>query len=376
MLDCASFYGFLKNAGVDFCTGVPDSLLKDFCAFLGDHALPSEHIIAANEGGAVGLAIGHYLATGRAALVYMQNSGQGNAVNPLLSICDPEVYGIPMLLLVGWRGEPSTKDEPQHVKQGRVTRAIFEAMELPFEILSDQPEIVERQVTGLINRSLEESRPVALMVKRETFADYSARKAVGSKYALSREASIEALLDMLPLDAIVVSTTGHISRELYTCREKRGDGHGRDFLMVGGMGHTSQVALGIAMSQSKRPVFCFDGDGSTLMHMGGMALAGQSECRNFKHIVFNNGAHGSVGGQPTLGFSVNLSQVALACGYKHAESVTDAQMLKACGKGLLNKEGPTFVEVRVSLPFRDDLARPSTTPEENKTSLMRFIHAS
>lgn len=375
MLDCGFFYRTLRGNGIGFFAGVPDSLLKHFCACLSDLTLPEEHVIAANEGGAVGLAAGHYLATGKPALVYLQNSGQGNAVNPLLSVCDPEVYGIPMLLVMGWRGEPGTHDEPQHGKQGRVMKGLFEAMEIPFEVLSSKEGLVGPQVEHLIEKSLKERRPVALVVKKGTFAQYSAPP-VQSPHLLLRETAIETLAGLLPADAVVVATTGHISRELYAYRERHGEGHERDFLMVGGMGHASQVALGVALAQPDRPVFCFDGDGATLMHMGGLALVGQSACRNLKHVVFNNGAHGSVGGQPTVGFAVGFREIAYACGYSCAFSADDLGSLIRAGKELVAEPGPGFLEVRVSADARPDLERPATSPAENKRYLMGFINAS
>ena len=374
MLDCAFFCQLLRDKGVSFFTGVPDSLLKSFCAFLSDHIESSEHVIAANEGGAIGLAVGHYLATGRPALVYMQNSGQGNAINPLLSICDPQVCGIPMLLLVGWRGEPGTKDEPQHVKQGQVTTSLFDAMHVPYDILSSEPELAAAQVEVMFRKSLEGSCPVALVVKKGIFSKYEALGGEGADL-LVREHVVELLLHSLPSEAIVVATTGHISREVYACRKRAGQSHDRDFLMVGGMGHASQVALGLALAQHDRPVFCFDGDGASIMHMGGMALVGQSGCRNLKHIVFNNGAHGSVGGQPTLGFQVKLDHIALGCGYVQVRSVDTAEELASAGKELASCPGPAFLEIRVSVAARADLERPAPRPLENKKSVMEFLNA-
>ena len=373
MLDCDFFHQILRDRGIGFFAGVPDSLLKYFCAYLSDHVPSNEHVIAANEGGAVGLAAGHYLATGRPAMVYLQNSGQGNAVNPLLSLCDPEVSGIPMLLLVGWRGEPGIHDEPQHIKQGRVMNALFDAMEVPFEVLSAEAACASAQVEKLMALALKGSRPVALVVQKGTFSPCDLNNFRPSFCCLSRENAIEKLAALLPPDAAVVSTTGHISRELHACRKRCGEGHGQDFMMVGSMGHASQVALGIALAQPERSVFCFDGDGATLMHMGGLALAGQSGCRNLKHIVFNNGAHGSVGGQPTVAFSVSLTDVARACGYAFAGSVSGKEEFMAGARKMIDCTGPAFLEICVASGARGDLERPDTSPAGNKREFMEFM---
>ena len=373
MLKCESFYRLLQYEGIGFFTGVPDSLLKYFCAYLSDHTGHSEHVIAANEGGAVALAAGHYLATGNPAMVYLQNSGQGNAVNPLMSLCDPEVYGIPMLLLVGWRGEPGVQDEPQHRKQGRVATALFDAMEIPHEILSSNSDVAGEQLGRMLELSIAQKQPVALVVRKETFDAYDRQASSCSAKLPRREEAIDFLVDRLPQHSVVVATTGHISRELYASRKRRKEGHEQDFLMVGGMGHASQVALGIALAQPERPVYCFDGDGAALMHMGGLALVGQSTCSNLRHVLFNNGAHGSVGGQPTVGLAVDLCGVARSCGYGSVTRALDQHELDVAGRNLVSAQGPAFLEVQVSLDFRPDLERPNTTPEQNKRCLMGFL---
>ena len=242
MISPQQFYTACKQQGIKFFTGVPDSLLKDFCAFLTDNESNKSHIIAVNEGCAIGLSTGHYLATGHPALVYMQNSGQGNAINPLLSLADPEVYGIPMFLVVGWRGEPGVHDEPQHIKQGRVMKGIFDAMEIPNEILEDNCVKMNMQVLKLIKRSQEESRPVAVIVKSGLFEKYDLQNMRKSPYPLSREGVIATVVGNIPQNAIIVATTGHISRELDQFRANNGQDHCRDFLPVGSMGHACQIA--------------------------------------------------------------------------------------------------------------------------------------
>ena len=349
------FIDTLCEASIDCFVGVPDSLLKSFCAYVTDNC-GRGHVIAANEGGAVGLASGHYLATGRIALVYMQNSGQGNAVNPLASLADPDVYSIPMVLLVGWRGEPGVKDEPQHVKQGRVTVPLFEMLGIPAEVLPDD-EFAALEVTRrMVGLAKSECRPVALIVRKGFFAEYKLQDWRPDIAVLPREQAIEEVLKSLPDDAVVVSTTGMISREVYETRERLGQDHSRDFLTVGSMGHASMIALGIAKAQPSRRVYCLDGDGSSIMHMGNMAIVGQSGCANLAHIVFNNAAHDSVGGQPTVGDAIDLPAIAAACGYNRPGS-------------------PTFREIKVAKGARKDLGRPKEPPQVNKMLYMKTLAA-
>lgn len=353
MLGVTRFVDCLKICGVDFFTGIPDSLLKNFCAYVTDHC-GANHVIAANEGGAVGLASGHYLATGKPALVYMQNSGQGNAVNPLASLADPDVYSIPMILLVGWRGMPGVHDEPQHVKQGKITISLFETMGIPTTVLADDECAALQQVKLAVQQAKTAKRPVALIVKKGLFGDYALQNKEPDIAGLKREDAIEGILKSLPADAVVVSTTGMISREVYETRERLGEGHARDFLTVGSMGHASQIALGIAMAQPTRPVFCLDGDGASIMQMGNMAIVGQSHCGNLTHIVLNNAAHDSVGGQPTVGGTIDLPAIAAACGYN------------ALGH-------PTFRQVLVAKGARKDLGRPKEPPQVNKSLFMETL---
>ena len=353
MIKVEQFVSTLKSSGIDFFTGVPDSLLKSFCAYVTDNC-GENHVIAANEGGAVGLAAGHYLATGKPALVYMQNSGQGNAVNPLCSLADPDVYSIPMVLLVGWRGEPGVKDEPQHVKQGKVTVSLFETLGIPTEILPDDDESAADVTRKMVEKAKTESRPVALIVRKGLFAEYKLQNKKPDIAALPREQAIEGVLRTLPEDAVVVSTTGMISREVYETRERLGQDHSRDFLTVGSMGHASMIAMGIAKTQPNRRVYCLDGDGASIMQMGNMAIVGSSECANLTHIVFNNAAHDSVGGQPTVGGAISLPIIAAACGY--------------------NEPGhPTFKMILVAKGARKDLGRPKEPPQVNKALYMKTL---
>ena len=298
MIQPKTFLDGLKGSGIDFYAGVPDSLLKNICAYIEDNAPKTEHIIAANEGNALSLGIGYHLATGKVPLIYMQNSGLGNIVNPLMSLADEEVYSVPMLLMIGWRGEPGVKDEPQHKKQGRVTLETLDAMEILYEILT--PDMDDEKAVAVINRAKsyvqEKNAPFGLVVKKDCLEAYKLRSAEVTNFPLVREQAIKILVDNLEDDAVVVSTTGVTSRELFEYQEELKQGHEKDFLTVGGMGHASQIALGIALQHPNRPVYCFDGDGAMLMHMGALAINASMPCKNYKHIVFNNGAHDSVGG--------------------------------------------------------------------------------
>ena len=409
------FIDTLGSYGIDFFAGVPDSLLKNFCAVLSARLDGRHNIIAANEGGAVGLAAGHYLATGRPACVYMQNSGEGNAVNPLASLMDGDVYGLPALLVIGWRGEPGVKDEPQHAKQGKITLSLLDCLGIPYSVLSDDESVASAQIADAI-AVINAGGVYALVVRKGTFSapeDVPAAEpsAAADVPELSRESAIQAVAAALGPQDIVVSTTGMISRELFEYRASSGMGHGHDFLTVGSMGHASQIALGIALERPDRRVCCFDGDGAVLMHMGSMAIVGQSGASNYVHIVFNNGAHDSVGGQPTVGLAVDLCAVARAVGYRSAVRVSTAAELRSALPGLLSGAGspagsgagsvaegaadsvagsgagssagssassvagPAFLEVIVRKGNRPDLGRPTTTPVQNRDAFMDFLKA-
>lgn len=368
------FEAFTAN-GVSFVTGVPDSLLKHFCAYVTDNVPAERHVIAANEGSAVGLAAGHYLSSGNPALVYLQNSGLGNAVNPLLSMADPEVYAIPMVVMVGWRGAPGVNDEPQHVKQGAVTITMLEAMGVPVfvgDAESDWNDLVRKAV----GEAKATSGPVALVVKPGAFASYALKDRGiqnNSEVLLTREAMIEAVLDTIPADSFIVSTTGMASRELFELRVARGEGHARDFLTVGSMGHASQIALGIALDQPDRRVVCLDGDGAVIMHAGCLSTVGQLQPKNLLHFVLNNGAHDSVGGQPTASTNVDFVALATANGYGHAVSVATQDQLSAAVPHALSLEGPALIELRIRPGARSDLGRPTTAPKENKAGFVNGL---
>lgn len=373
MLAPSFFYHTLAERGVTFYAGVPDSLLKSLCAYITDHSDDKHHIIAANEGNAIGLAAGYHLATGEIPVVYMQNSGLGNATNPLISLTDKDVYDIPVLLVIGWRGEPGVHDEPQHIKQGKVTIPLLDAMQIGHEVLTDSAPKLESQLKRVVETIRSGNEPFALVVKKGTFEPYTLNKAVPSAWTLSRERAIQLVTSHLNDEDVIVSTTGMISRELFEFREQCHQGHAHDFLTVGSMGHASQIALGLSLFKPERRVFCFDGDGASLMHMGAWAITGANAGSNYYHLVFNNSAHDSVGGQPTVGMAVDFPAIARACRYRSALSVQTEQELEEALKKLDSLEGPVLLEIKVAKGARKDLGRPTTTPIQNKNDLMNML---
>ena len=362
----------LIENGIDCFAGVPDSLLKNMCAYITDHCDAQHNIIAANEGAAIGIAAGHYLATGKPACVYMQNSGEGNIINPLASLTDQEVYNIPVLLLIGWRGRPGVHDEPQHVKQGKVTTGLLNVMGVNYEVLSKEEDKAEKQISKAIV-ALNHKEVFALVIEKDTFEDYKLQNVEVNELTMSREEAIQTVAAALDEKDCIVSTTGMISRELFEYRAAMDQGHERDFLTVGSMGHASQIALGIAMAQPQRRVWCFDGDGAAIMHMGSMAIVASKDPQNYVHVVFNNGAHDSVGGQPTVGLKIDIPAVAKSVGYKNVFSTDNKEDLNSILSKTKNLDGPVLIEVKVKKGNRKDLGRPTTTPIQNKEALMDFL---
>ncbi len=373
MLSAEFFIDALAAEGIDFFAGVPDSLLKNICAYISDHLDEKHNIIAANEGGAVALAAGHYLATGRPGCVYMQNSGEGNAVNPLASLTDPDVYNIPELLLIGWRGRPGVHDEPQHVKQGKITCSLLDTMGIKYSVLDKDEAVASGQIAAAVAHMKATREVYALVIEKDTFEPYTLRKGTESGLTLSREEAIRTVASALDAGDVIVSTTGMISRELFEYRTALGQGHERDFLTVGSMGHASQIALGIALEKPSRRVWCFDGDGAAIMQMGGLAIVASKAPANYIHVVFNNGAHDSVGGQPTVGLDIDLCAIAKAVGYAGTFSAASAEELPAVLAKAKGMPGPVFVEIKVKKGNRKDLGRPTTTPIQNKEALMEFL---
>jgi len=369
MISPEKFYRRLAGAGVDFVCGVPDSLLKEFCAYAAADLPADRHLIAANEGTAVAIAAGWQMATGGVPLVYLQNSGLGNTVNPLLSLVDPAVYGIPLVLLVGWRGEPGVKDEPQHVKQGLVSPAMLEAMDVPFAILDGDPEEAATWAVRAVEAARTRGGPFVLLARKDAFgpAEKKLTPIPAGRTLLRREEAIALVVDAMPADATLVATTGHISRELYEMRVRAAQDRASDFLTVGCMGHASQISLGLALAKKNSRVVCIDGDGAALMHMGGLATIGTSGADNLLHIVLNNGVHDSVGAQPTVALQISLTAVAKACRYPSVwgPCVSPSEIREALQSALASS-GPAFLEIHVKPGARADLGRPKESPADNK----------
>ena len=376
MITPETFYRSLINSGIGFFSGVPDSLLKNFCAYLQDHCSNDEHLIAANEGSAIALGIGYHLATQRIPLIYMQNSGIGNAINPLLSLADAEVYSIPMLLLVGWRGEPEAKDEPQHMKQGRIMKDLLKTLEIPFDNVN--PNLSSTQILNVVNALIEKSfknkSPVVLLVSKGTFEDYTLKSIKENSFKLLREEVIQLFTESILNKDVIVSTTGLASRELFEFRASTNQNHSQDFLTVGGMGHASQIALGIAIQKKDRRVYCLDGDGALLMHMGSLVTNGSLKRQNFTHVLLNNSSHESVGGQPTPCNNIKIHKIAKEVGFAFYETVRTKEELITCIKNTQNFKGSVFIDVKLKNGFRANLGRPTKSPIQNKTDLMQFLN--
>jgi phosphonopyruvate decarboxylase len=374
MIKAHEFYDSLVKYGVNFFAGVPDSLLKDFCSYITLNTPPKNHIITANEGGAIALCAGYQMATGQTPLVYLQNSGIGNAINPLLSLADKEVYSIPLLLLIGWRGEPGQKDEPQHIKQGMITTNLLESITIPYFIIDSECDF-DTTIRNALSLAKERSIPVALLVKKDTFEHQASIAENNNQYQISREQALELVVSEIPNNSIIVSTTGMLSRELYEFRERYNQSHDRDFLTVGSMGHTIQIALGIALAKPHVNVVCLDGDGSAIMHLGNYIVTGSLLPNNLKLILFNNGAHDSVGGQPTVGFSFNFSDFSRIAGFKSFGVASNCEQISSLANKTVENDSCSFLEIRIKKGARNDLGRPKSKPIDNKHSLMKYINS-
>ena len=348
MLNQEKVFKTLADHGVTYFAGVPDSYLNGFCNYALAHC-GNRNIITANEGNAVALAAGHYFASREIPLVYMQNSGEGNAVNPLASLVDKDVYAVPMLLLIGWRGQGDTEpNHPQHKLQGEITPGLMELMHIPYSVLTDSDDEFIDIVEKAVNYCTETRGVYALIAPKGVMADPDKPNNVDAVYPMSREEAIEVILDHMPADTIYSATTGRATRELFFLREKRNETKAHDFLNVGSMGHASSVALGIALEKPERHVVALDGDSAAIMHMGAMTMVSKLEVPNFMHVILNNGAHESVGGQPSAGHLVDFTKIAEACGYRtvgHAvsseeELIAAIEELKDCGKA-------SFIDCRI-----------------------------
>jgi phosphonopyruvate decarboxylase len=373
VINTKNFYSLLNENGIHFYTGVPDSLLKNICAYITDNTSQENNIIAPNEGNAIALGAGYHLATGEIPLIYMQNSGIGNAINPILSLADKKVYSIPMLLMIGWRGEPGVKDEPQHITQGGVTLKLLDAMDIPYEIIPDDFEKARPIIKKSIEIIRQKCSPFAFVIRKNLFEPYKLQNKIETNFDMNREEAIKLIVDSLEEEDIIVSTTGKVSRELYEYRRVLEQGHNKDFLTVGSMGHASSIALEISVNKSNRNVFCLDGDGAAIMHLGSLTSIGQLAPKNFKHIILNNGAHESVGAQPTVGLDIDFCSIAKACGYNSTFSISDIKELENCITEYKKSKGPSLLEIKVNTDSRSGLGRPIKTPKENKDEFMKNL---
>jgi len=347
MLDQKKVFSILADNNITFYTGVPDSYLNGFCNYALEN-YPDKNVIAANEGNAIGIASGHYFATKNIPLVYMQNSGMGNSVNPLASLVDKDVYGVPMILLIGWRGEPNTGDHPQHKLQGEITTKLLDIMHIPYSILENDDEKFKEVIDKAVKYCKDNHQPYALISPKGVMASSEKRNNLDESYPMSREEAIETIVEVMPSDTIYSATTGRATRELFFIRERRGEDLKNDFLNVGSMGHASSVALGIALEKKNRNVVVLDGDSAAIMHMGALTMVSKLNVPNYIHVILNNGAHESVGGQPSAGQRIDFTNIAEACGYKtvghpvtNKEELIEAiNELKDCGKA-------AFIDCRI-----------------------------
>ena len=371
MIRCEDFFEIFKKEKLTFFTGVPDSTFEDWMKFLAD-GNEITNISAVNECEAAAICAGYYLSTGKIGVLYMQNSGLGKVVNPHTSLVSKDVYSIPVLYMIGWRGEPGVKDEPQHKMMGRIMLPLFDVLEIPYEILPDNINQAEEVIIRMKKIAEDNQAPVAIIIKKETFEEYVPYKTADLDYEMSREDAIKIIINNLDGSEAIVSTTGKTSRELFEYRREKGQGHDKDFLTVGSMGCSSTIGFGITM-QTNKPIYIFDGDGAALMQMGSLATIGANKPKNLQHIIFDNSSYDSTGGQPTISPSIDFKQVALACGYNSARTVKTKEELEQAVKYLKTEKGPNLLVIKVRKGARKDLGRPTTAPIENKNNFMNFI---
>ena len=370
-MDSQELLEMFRQFEIELVTGVPDSLLDSFIKELDNPENSFQHLVAANEGNAVAIGIGHYLASGKSPVIYMQNSGLGNAINPLASLTHKNVYSIPLILVIGWRGEPGLHDEPQHMVQGAITRTLLENLEIPFVVVGADTPISEVQQFLSINLARSEG-PMAILVRREALSSDKKSYPHTSNATLTREEAISRITDALPSNSLIVATTGKLSRELDEKRSREGI-TGIDFLTVGGMGHASSIALGIALTLSQRLVVCLDGDGAALMHLGAIAVIGNSKPAHFIHILINNGVHESVGNSPIGNKDINFQLFSQAVGYSKYYKITDANDILRTMQQAHSGQGPTFIEVLTNSESRPNLGRPQLTPIKNRDIFANHI---
>ena len=373
MVNQAQLFESLDKLGVKFFTGVPDSLLNDFCLYLVNNIPDGQHVMAANEGNAIAIAAGNYMATGNIPVVYMQNSGIGNATNPLLSLTHDCVYSIPMILVIGWRGDPSINDHAQHKKQGELTPVLMSDMDIPYEILDADDTVVEK-FTWAVNKAKEISAPVALIAKKAILTQKEKKQTYADSKLMNREEAVAAVVDVLGEDAIYLGTTGRATREVHEQLIAHGVGEGHEWQNVGSMGHVSSVGLGLALARPDKRIVVFDGDAAAVMHMGALATNCRYKAGNMLHIVLNNGVNESVGGQPSAGFLIDLTTVAKACGYRTVgHAVETKEELQQIIRDNQSAEMPLFIDVHVRQGIRSDMPKLNIDHKAQKEALMRNL---
>lgn len=366
MITCERLYEIFKKNNLVYFSGVPDSVFKPWMSYLADNGDKLINRIASNEGSAVAHAVGYYLATNKIGVVYLQNSGLGNCINPLTSLADPDVFSIPMILMIGWRGEPGKKDEPQHKKIGRIMLSLLKELEIPYEILEIGR--IEEQIKKAKNKAECESMPVALIVRNGFFEAYDLGVKGENEFILTREEAIKAVVDAFDGTEIIVSTTGKISRELFEYRKKKSMGHSNDFYTVGSMGHCASIAMEIAKQKPGKKIYVFDGDGAVIMHAGTLGAIGFYAPDNLIHIVFDNNCYESTGGQPTVSNKIDMTTIAKGFGYKDAVICTTEEKITQRIKNYAKM--PVMIIIKIIKGSRQDLSRPTLTPIENKKSFM------
>lgn len=373
MVNQQALFQELDKLGVKFFTGVPDSLLNDFCLYMTNNIPDSRHVMAANEGNAIGIAAGNYMATGNIPLVYMQNSGIGNATNPLLSLTHDCVYGIPMILVIGWRGDPSINDHAQHKKQGELTPVLMSDMDIPYEILDSDDTVIEK-FTWAVNKAKEISAPVALIVKKAILTQKEKKQTYADSKLMNREEAVAAVVDVLGGDAIYLGTTGRATREVHEQLIAHGIGEGHEWQNVGSMGHVSSVGLGLALARPNKRIVVFDGDAAAVMHMGALATNCRYKAGNMVHIVLNNGVNESVGGQPSAGYLIDLTTIAKACGYRIVgHAVETKEELQRIVNENQSGEMPLFIDVHVRQGIRSDMPKLNIDHKAQKEALMKNL---
>lgn len=373
MVNQEILFNSLDRLGVKFFTGVPDSLLNDFCLYLTNNIPDSRHVMAANEGNAIGIAAGNYMATGNIPLVYMQNSGIGNATNPLLSLTHDCVYGIPMILVIGWRGDPSINDHAQHKKQGELTPVLMKDMDIPYEILDDENTVVEK-FEWAVKKAKEISSPVALIAKKAILTQKEKKQTYAESPLMNREEAIAAIIDVFGEGAVYLGTTGRATREVNEQLKLHGIGEGHEWQNVGSMGHVSSVGLGLALGRPDKRIVVFDGDAAAVMHLGALATNCRYKAPNLIHIVLNNGVNESVGGQQSAGQLIDLTGVANSCGYRNVgHAIKTKEELQNVMKTLPGNDMPTFVDVHVRQGIRPDMPKLNIDHKALKNELMKLV---